>query len=388
MEYKVLPFWTKALDEDTGIIEGYAAIMGNRDSGGDRIFNGAFTKTIAENGSRVKVRWMHQEPMGRTLGIKEVGRDELPPEVLALAPDATGGLWVQGKITPTTVNKDRLLLMKDGVVDGLSIGYGVVIEEHPIPNDWRTRDLKELKLHEWSPVDLAMNEAAIITGAKGKDGEPMDEDKRAVPPHTTAKADEGTRWDGPAERGAAEVADLKIMAAIILRDGETKADYKLHHHLHGEGHPVVWKGVAAAGAIIMGGRGGVNAPESDILGAKRHLARHYEQFDRDPPWEKGFSPAGLKDYGVADRPALAKALVDRLLDQVVSDGDAMVEETKEGRVLSARNRGKVQAALTALQALLSATGADSDGNRGKRLALAQHEDTQGRARAFLATVPS
>jgi hypothetical protein len=35
--------------------------------------------------------------------------------------------------------------------------------------------------------------------------------------------------------------------------------------------------------IMTGGRGGVDLPASEIRGVYEHLARHYEQFDEEPP---------------------------------------------------------------------------------------------------------
>ena len=58
---------------------------------------------------------------------------------------------------------------------------------------------------------------------------------------------------------------------------------------------MVWRGVAAAGAVLMGARGGVNASPEEIAGAKGHLGKHYKQFDKEPPWEKGISQAEIRD---------------------------------------------------------------------------------------------
>ena len=73
------------------------------------------------------------------------------------------------------------------------------------------------------------------------------------------------------------------MHAWVDSDGDpdAKASYKLpHHRASGE---VVWRGCAAAMAVLMGGRGGVNIPEGDMVGVHRHIAGHYRQFDREPP---------------------------------------------------------------------------------------------------------
>jgi hypothetical protein len=111
--------------------------------------------------------------------------------------------------------------------------------------------------------------------------------KRAIPPHTTAKADEGAAWDAGAVLKEAEgAAALRKISAWVDANGdpESKASYKLPHHLvSGE---VVLKGVQAAGAVLQGGRGGVDIPEGDIPGVRKHLEAHYHQFDKKAPWEE------------------------------------------------------------------------------------------------------
>lgn len=105
-------------------------------------------------------------------------------------------------------------------------------------------------------------------------------------------ADPDMAWDGPAQIKAADVDTLLLICAWY---DETKADvkgsYKLPHHL-AENKNVVWKGVTAAMGALLGARGGVDIPDDDRKGAFNHLAKHYKQFEKDPP--------EFKDYGSAD----------------------------------------------------------------------------------------
>ena len=108
MERKTVPFAIKQADLlAQGVIEGYAAVIGNVDDGNDVIDPGAFTKTIAENGARIKMGWQHEGPFGVTTYIAEVGRDALPPAVLARAPGALGGVLVRGQADMTAEDEDR-----------------------------------------------------------------------------------------------------------------------------------------------------------------------------------------------------------------------------------------------------------------------------------------
>lgn len=63
-----------------------------------------------------------------------------------------------------------------------------------------------------------------------------------------------------------------------------KTAYKLpHHELVDARLQVVWSGVNSAMNVLAGGRGGVDLPDEDIHDVYRHLARHYEEFDEQPP---------------------------------------------------------------------------------------------------------
>ena len=95
-------------------------------------------------------------------------RGQLPQNVLSRAPDATGGLYVKGYISPTTIGNDALTLMRDTVLDELSIGYDSIKDDTEEGKDGEgmIRYLREIKLMDVSPVPLAMNAAAMITSVK------------------------------------------------------------------------------------------------------------------------------------------------------------------------------------------------------------------------------
>ena len=182
-----LPYETKDLlfseikqaGGDEGVIEGFAAIFGNVDHQGDRIHPGAFTRTIASppDGLPQLMGWQHNldHPFGRSLEIREVGPDRLPASVLSRAPEATGGLFVRGKVALSSpINRDRLALLKDPVkpMNGASIGYDAVVTELTDQDGRRIREIKEVRLWEWSPVALGANVAAGIVSAKSRESRP------------------------------------------------------------------------------------------------------------------------------------------------------------------------------------------------------------------------
>lgn len=111
------------------------------------------------------------------------------------------------------------------------------------------------------------------------------------------KADEDTRWDGPGEVAAADVEDLKMMCLFEDKNNlDIKAGYKGPHHLHQRPYRVVWNGVRAAMAALLGARGGfANIPEDEKKKAYNHLVKHYQQFDKEPPELREYTEEELKE---------------------------------------------------------------------------------------------
>lgn len=148
MELKSVQFKADDVSAETRVFRGYASTY-DKDLGGDIILPGAFAKTLSERGERVKVLWQHNEPIGRPVKMYE---DEK-------------GLYVEAKISKTRLGDEALELMRDGVIDQMSIGYSVPQGKSDYDEDGN-RMIKELKLYEFSAVTFPMNEKAFITGVK------------------------------------------------------------------------------------------------------------------------------------------------------------------------------------------------------------------------------
>ena len=150
LERKTLRFEVKAVDEETGVFEGYASTFaGAPDSYGDVVDKGAFTKTITDGRRRIKILWNHDvsEPIGKPILLTE---DE-------------HGLFVKGKLSLGVQRaREVLSLMKDGVINEMSIGYDTIIEEVV----GKVRHLKEVRLWDVSPVTYAANPEAVVTDVK------------------------------------------------------------------------------------------------------------------------------------------------------------------------------------------------------------------------------
>lgn len=140
-------------------------------------------------------------------------------------------------------------------------------------------------------------------GGGGSDTEPeKDEDisKAVVPFKPTQKASEDRSWDktaaisrlrkwaskdGTGNKDTIDWAKYRqAFAWYDPNDAKNFEGYKLPHHDVENGQlVVVWAGVRAAMAALMGARGGVNIPDSDRKGVYNHLAKHYKQFEKEPP---------------------------------------------------------------------------------------------------------
>lgn len=136
-------------DEKAGIIKGYGSYFGNKDSDNDVIMKGAYKKTIAENGERVKYLYQHDmnQPIGK---MTELYEDEK-------------GLVFVAEIAKTQLGNDVVELMKSGVITENSVGI-MPIQKN---NKGDYREITEVKLYEISAVTLAANDQAKILDVKG-----------------------------------------------------------------------------------------------------------------------------------------------------------------------------------------------------------------------------
>jgi hypothetical protein len=111
---------------------------------------GAFTKTLQENASRVRILYQHdtRELIGKPLSMRETAI----------------GLEVEGKISKTVRGDEVLELMRDEVATDLSIGFDCVkVEIEERDGMLPLRHVKEVKLFEFSVVTWGANAPAKIT---------------------------------------------------------------------------------------------------------------------------------------------------------------------------------------------------------------------------------
>jgi len=131
------------------------------------IEKGAFKKTLKEKFAnrgvldRVKILLNHNPDIA-------IGRPTLLEET-------SDGLLMRGRISETAAGKDALTLMRDGVMDSLSIGFDPIkfnYQEHEDKQLWR--HIQEIRLWEVSVVTMPANPAALITDINSLDEESLD----------------------------------------------------------------------------------------------------------------------------------------------------------------------------------------------------------------------
>lgn len=133
------------MESDSGglVISGYASLFGVTDQGGDVVAPGAYATSLAargRTGGRIRMLWQHDP--GEVIGIWEEVHED------------SRGLWVQGRLlTGIGRGREAAELLREGAIDGLSIGYRTVRSTR---DEAGRRVLKELDLWEVSLVTFPM----------------------------------------------------------------------------------------------------------------------------------------------------------------------------------------------------------------------------------------
>lgn len=144
----------KAL-KDSGEFEGYGSTFGGEpDAYGDVIATGAYAESLAAHqakGTMPKLFWQHNadEPIGKWLDAKEDDH----------------GLMMRGKLNMSVQRgREAHALLKEGDIDGLSIGYR--IKEYSVDTETGIWTLEKLDLIEVSVVSVGANENAVVQNVK------------------------------------------------------------------------------------------------------------------------------------------------------------------------------------------------------------------------------
>jgi HK97 family phage prohead protease len=131
-----------------GRFEGYASLFGVADGAGDVMARGAFARALRRRGAG-GVKLLYQHAAAEPLGVwSELYEDAL-------------GLFVRGRVlTELERGRDVLALMREGALDGLSVGFKTIRARTDRRSGART--ILEADLWEVSLVTFPMLEGARV----------------------------------------------------------------------------------------------------------------------------------------------------------------------------------------------------------------------------------
>lgn len=135
-----------------GIFEGYASLFGAEDQGRDVVMPGAFRASLARRGAN-NIRMLFQHDPAQPIGAWEIIRED------------ARGLYVRGHLIEDVARaREILALMREGALDGLSIGF----RTRKAVRDARTgqRRLYEIDLWEISIVTFPILPGARVSAVK------------------------------------------------------------------------------------------------------------------------------------------------------------------------------------------------------------------------------
>lgn len=169
-EMKSFAFSSKAAG-DGSTFEGMASVYHVLDGYNEIVAPGAFARSLPRFLEKGVIRYMHGVPVGVPTKAVEQG----------------DGLAIAGKISDTATGRDARVLLADGVIKSLSIGFSTVgamylneeaLKQYwgkagyvPSPDEVRrakygARVLTDVDLYEVSLVDIPANDACDITAVK------------------------------------------------------------------------------------------------------------------------------------------------------------------------------------------------------------------------------
>lgn len=356
-------------DADLGIVEHIVAVMGNLDQGNDIIHPGAFTKTLAERGAKVRVLDDHRTDsvlrvIGKPLAMRELNQGELPPSLTTLFPEATGALWVRTQfLMDTPEGMGVFKRIKEGLVDEYSIGYDPLDFDYERvkmgEQDVTVRNLRTIKLYEYSPVIWGMNEATTTLNAKAASG------AADLP-----LGDRAAAWDSAAAEGrvrewagAADATNAKYARAFFYVDQSAPdnfGSYKLQFADVVDGELTAMpRGIFAVAAALSGSRGGVDIPEADQQAIKRKVSAYYQRMATEfedesivAPWDKGANGEWQMKNEKCQMPN-HEAIQAGHICAVVGCPMENEKNQKAGRVLAQRNVDRLVAAMRSMMEALA-----------------------------------
>lgn len=145
-------FAPKTRIHEDGTVEGYASLFGSIDQARDMVMRGAFAQSLRQRSvHRVPMLFQHDpaEPVGVWHELREDSQ----------------GLYARGRLIPEVARgRELLALIRNGAIDGLSIGFRTV--KGRIDPKTRVRSLLAVDLWEISIVTFPLLAGARVQAVK------------------------------------------------------------------------------------------------------------------------------------------------------------------------------------------------------------------------------
>lgn len=152
IEFKNITGGVKDIDVKKRIVTGYLSTFGGeKDSYGDVVVKGAFSKSIKER--KQDIFFLNQHNWNQPHGKFNI-----------LTEDSRGLYFESEKLIDTTYSSDVLKLYEAGIIKEHSFGYNTIKSDFNKEKD--IRYLKELKLYEGSNVTIGANRNTPFLGMK------------------------------------------------------------------------------------------------------------------------------------------------------------------------------------------------------------------------------
>ena len=146
------PFEYKFSNEDEGSFEGHAAIFNVADRMDDIIIKGAFKKSLHKHPAK-KIKMLLGHDLAAMVGVWDEVKED------------SKGLAVKGHLLMQLQSaQDTMVLLKEGVLDSMSIGFMTLKSQFDEKRDGR--DLLEIDLFEISLVAIPAQPGALVTSVK------------------------------------------------------------------------------------------------------------------------------------------------------------------------------------------------------------------------------
>ena len=375
----------KALDKTKGIVTIVFATLGVEDKDGDVIEPGAFgDKQVAM--ILPAHNWSHI-PLGKAR-IFETGSEAIAELKFNLDIEVAKD-WFKAIVFD----------LEGTSVQEYSFGFTIKDRSEGTHNERPVRFLKELEVHEISPVvrgagvntrTIAAKSGIDLEDLSGEvEDKTVDEDgaKVATPRHKTPVVDE--TWTARVHVARVRSPERRAYFGRMYayRDPEEDATLKVaysfpHHKVSANGTPgaAVIKALISGIAALNGARGGADV--SDREGVHRHLAGHLRDAGESVPALKSLddsdesvlNPSGKSDITLSDQAETALASSQELVRRVKSLADL---RAKDGRSISKDTKAQVLELLKEFEKVRESLSALTKNTDKKK-----DEDSSEAAKAF------